>query len=315
MEIHDGLEAGRGVFGDRVPLRFAAVTLLTTPGEATALVRRLRDHDAALGARLGWFSQVGPSMRLLIAAILVKYDDDAEAFLDEAERARQMLRAVSMRRGGPYEFLAALVLRRVRGGVPIEPADVERFQAIYEQMKRYHWWLTGPDDFPACAMLVGRPETPETIGESVEAMYRALHREADLVRGDPLQTAANVLYLSGLQPLEAARRFRLLLDAFREAGHRLGQREYDEIATLCFLAQPIERIVSSVLDYRDRLRESLSWLSKPMAFGLGAGLAFVRLLGHDAQLGPLADAKVLLDMQTIIASRQAAAAGAAAAAG
>jgi hypothetical protein len=312
MEIHDALEAQRGWLGDRVPLRFAAVTLLTTPGTGADLAQRLRGHDAQLRERFGWLSHIGSSIRLLLAAILVKYDDDAEAFADEVERVRALFRNVSLRRGGAYEFLAVMVLRRVRGGAAIVDDDVTRFAALYEEMKRHHWFLTGPDDFPACAMLVGRSGEPRQIGEGIEAIYQSLRRDADLYRGEALQTAANVLYLSELDAPEVARRFALLAGGFRQAGHRIGQREYDEIATLCFLAQPVDRIVESVVEYREQLRDAVSWLSRPMAFSLGAGLAFVRLVGMDAQLGPLADAKLLLDMQAIIAARQAAAAAAAA---
>jgi hypothetical protein len=308
MDLHEALEAKRGIFGDKVAQRFAAVSLLSTPGAATQLAEALRERNATLVGRLGRLSSIDASMRLLIAANLVKYDDDADAFVDDAKRARTLMRKLRVRRSGAYEYLAALVLRRVRAGAPICEADIERLGAIYTAMKRHHWVLTGPEDLPLCAMLVARPQTPQEIGDGVEAVYQALHREADAYRGEALQTAACVLFTSSLEPSESASRFRLLLDHFRAAGHRLGRAEYDEVATLCFLAQPVDLIVTSVLAYRDRLREAISWLSKPMAFGLGAGLAFVRLVGHDAQLGPLADAKLMLDMQAIVAARTAAAA-------
>ncbi len=52
-EIHAALDSERKWLGDRVPLRLAAVCLITTPGDAEALAAATRQQDAALRARLG----------------------------------------------------------------------------------------------------------------------------------------------------------------------------------------------------------------------------------------------------------------------
>ncbi|MCB9701815.1 MAG: DUF4003 family protein [Myxococcales bacterium] len=311
--LYRALEDGRRWWQDDVPLRLAAITLVTTHGDPERLAAGIREADAAMSARLPWYTGISASVRLVLAAQLVKYGDSVDAFLDEVARMRALFREVGLRRDEVHEALAVLVLRRVTGGRPAGADEVARLRGIYEAMKRHHWFLTGPEDFPACAMLVGRPGTPEAIGEGVEAIYQALHRDAGAWQGDPLQTAANVLYLSGLEAHEIAQRFSALMAAFRDAGAKIGQREYDELAILCFLAQPIERIVASVVDFRDRLQSALGWTSKATAFNLAASLAFVRLVGGDVELGTLADAKLLLDMQAIVAARAAAAAAAASA--
>ncbi len=310
VELHDALDAGRGWLGDRIPLRYAAVTLLTTKGEPEALAASVRSCHEQLGKRLGVFTGVGSSVRMLLAAQLTKYGDTPDAFMAELGRVRELFRDIGVRRGGVYEILGVLVLRRVLLGQPATPAHAERFKAIYTQLKRHHWFLTGPDDYPACAMLLGQAGTPEAIGDGVEAVYQALRRDADLWRGEPLQTAANVLYLSHLQPAEVARRFADLVAGFRAAGYRVGQADYDEVAVLCFLALPTDKIVTTVMGYLQQMRAALSWVGKRMGLSLAASLAFVRLLGADARLGAVADAKVLLDMQAIVAARQAAAAAA-----
>ncbi len=308
--LHAALDSERKWLGDRVPLRLAAVSLLTTPGDAEALAAATRQQDAALRARLGWLTSVDSSVRMLIAAQMVKHGDDPQRFIDEVERVRALFRAAGLRRGGVYELLAVLVLRRVLGPTPIDAAHIGRFQGIYEAMKRHHWWLTGPEDFPACAMLLGRPEDPASIGAGADAIYRALHERAHLWRGDALQTAANVLYLAGAEPVELAERFALLLAGFRDGGARIGPEQYDELAILCFLAWPVERVLATVLEYRGELLATQSWIGKAGALNLAASLAFVRIAGADGALGPLADAKLLLDMQAIAAARQAAAAAA-----
>jgi len=64
--------------------------------------------------------------------------------------------------------------------------------------------------------------------------------------------------------------------------------------------QPIDMIVASVVEFRERLRAALSWTSKASAFNLAASLACTRLVGVKVELGALADAKVLLDIQAIV---------------
>jgi hypothetical protein len=306
MELLKAMEAGRGMLQDKLPLRYAAVTLLTTQGDPEALARAVESRAAELDAGFGWTSMVTSPIRLLLAAQLVKSGDDTAAFLTHAERLRSLFRAYGMRRDGAHEIQAALVFWRSNGGEEVREAQVVRFKAIYDEMKRHHWWLTGPDDFAACAMLVGRPGAPEEIAAGIERIYVALNEQAGLWKGDPLQTAANVLYLLPLEAHEIADRFVQLSVGLREANIRVGSQEYDEVASLCFLAQPVPRIVESVALYTSRLQEQLSWVGRRMAFSLGASLAFVRLLSGDRDLATLGEVKLLLDMQAIVAAGQAA---------
>ncbi|MDC0674961.1 DUF4003 family protein [Nannocystis radixulma] len=289
--------------GDPDSLRLVAINLLGMPGEPDDIVERVRACDRELAPRFGWWSCTASDTRHVLASQLVKAGDRADAFVAEVDRVGGLFRAVGVRRGGVYETLAVLVLRRTLGGAPALRPHVERFAAIYAEMKRHHWWLTGPEDFPACAMLVGVAGDPVAIGAGIEAIYRALHERAALRPGDALQTAANILYLSGLDALEIAERFALIVRQFRAAGAKIGQQEYDDLAILCFLALPVERLVATVIAIRDRLTAS-RWWSRRGNLGLATNLAFVHLVGEDGALGPLADAKLLLDIQALVAARQ-----------
>lgn len=290
--------------GNGDSLRLVAINLLGVPGEPDAIAEQVRECDHELAQRFGWWSSTPGDTRRVLASQLVKTGDRADAFVAEVDRVAALFRDVGVRRGGVYETLAALVLRRALGGAPATRAHVERFAAIYAEMKRYHWWLTGPEDFPACAMMVGCEGTPADIGAGIEAIYRALHERAGLWQGNALQTAANILYLTRLGALEIAERFALVVQQFRAAGAKIGQQEYDDLAILCFLALPVERIVANVLAIRDRLTAS-RWWSRRGDLGLAANLAFVHLVGENGALGPLADAKLLLDIQALVAARQA----------
>lgn len=312
LALEAAFDQTRSILGDRVPLRFAAVTLLLHPGEPADLVQSVMSRRDMLDEYWSWASDVTTPIRILIAAVLIKHGDEPAAFCHEVTRVRQLMRSAGMRRREIYETVAILAMRVRNGLEPITVDQVARMHAIYEAMKSHHWLLTGPEDFPACGFLVFQDATPEAIGQRANGIYRALHQRAKLWRGDPLQTASNVLTLGGLEPDEIADRFQRIADAFAAAGVRIGAQEYDEVATLCFLARPVDAIVETVVGYRARLRNELSWLDRHLAMSLATSLAFVRLVGQDVELGTLADAKTLLDMQTIVAARQAAAAAAAA---
>jgi hypothetical protein len=313
LELHACFDRDRGTFGDRVPLRLAAVTLVPTQGDPAELVARVRARDAELAPHFGWFSSVDKSVRLVLAAALVRADEPAQSFVAALEHGQTLMRGAGMRRGGVHEVLAMLVLRRVVKEAAITPEHIARFQAIYEESKRHHWFLTGPEDFTTCAMLVGKRGSPEEIGEHVEAIYRALADAPKTWGGEALQTAAHVLALVDVTPEEVTRRFLDIATALRDRGIRIGVTEYDEVAVLSFVPRAIDRIADAVVQYRSALDDALASLSGVLATSLAVNLAFVRLLFDEDGLGALADAKLLLDMQSIVAARQAAAGAAVAA--
>jgi hypothetical protein len=306
IELYAALDAERSWLGEREPLLYSALAVLSVPGDATAIATAIRSAHAELAKSLHLFDPEQGSVCMIVAAQLVAHSDPPAAFVLEVGRVRGMLRRARLREGGIYEVLAVLVLHRVlRGhGRGITPDDAMRFKAIYEQLKRHHWFLTGPDDYPACALLVGHPGTPEAIGAGVDAVYRALHRDADTHRGDPLQTAANMLYLTGLEPDEIARRFARLVACLREVGYEVRRRDYDELALLCFLATPEEKIIEAVSAYATRIQSSVPQVGTDTALSLSTALTFLQLVGCDARLGPLADAKLLMDVQGMVAATQ-----------
>jgi len=177
-------------------------------------------------------------------------------------------------------------------------------------MKKYHWWLTGPDDFPACAMLVNQTGSVEEIGQAIESVYKDLHKQK-FSRGDPLQTAANILYLAKRPSIDIAHQFRQLADGFKNSGVSIWQSDYDELAILTFLKHEATHIVRRTLEIREELKKIRPKLDRGMSFNLAASIAFIDLMRYDENLKIISDAKALMDMQAIINAQNAAAVSAA----
>ncbi len=288
--IYEALEADRSWLEPPGIQRFAALTAVTTAGEPDEVARAIAEVAEGLKAGAGWFSDLTGPFRVFVSAGIARDAGDPAAYSDDVERVRALFREIGLRRGGgPWETAAIVVLRRsTPDATPVDRARVERFGAIYEAMKKHHFWLTGPEDFPAAALLVDRPGDPDVIGDGIEAVYQAL-RERGFPLGDPLQTAANLLAAADLDPRHAADRFQLLAERFRDADVSIWQADYDELALLAHLRGPVEPIVERTIAIRALVRELRPRPGILETFALGAGLTFIERIGHDELDEPVTD--------------------------
>lgn len=303
IELDEALEVGRALLEDRAPLRLAAVNLVLTPGDPAQLAADVRSINERFAAQLPWYWGSAKSLQMLFAAILLRHDDEPEALAEEAGRVSNQLRAMNMRWASTYEMIAVLAMRIHGRGAPIPDAQIERMRDIHRAMKKHHWWLTGAEDFPTCALLTTREGTPETLAARAHEIYEALREDANAYRGDHLQTASNMLALANVSTRDLSQRFAALVADFADAKLATSFPHYDEIAVLCFLPRSTSSIVATVAEYDQRIREHVKWFELGHVFTFAVNLAFVHIVGNDRELGALADVKALLDMQWIIQQR------------
>ena len=302
LEAVFGHDENGGLFGDPVALRYAVANLLLCPGEVGELEAAVRATLAELRGQISWTASVPATIWAAVATVLVQRGDSAGAFAAELEQTRQTMRRVGVRRHDAYELIATLVLRLRNHLAPITAAQVEGLRGVYEQMKRHHWLLTGPEDLPACALLAASAHEPETVGARANAIYEGM-RARELARaGDPLQTASHVLALGSGTPEALVERYATVVGALADVDIQIHRGEYDEVATLCLLSATPARIAEAVCTYQAAIRSRLHWGDRSHTVPIAANLAFVRLLGEDPELDVLADAKVLLDLQSMLAA-------------
>jgi hypothetical protein len=291
-------EPSRSLLSNRVPQRLAAADLVLVPGDPAQVSTRARALGEHFASLVG-LADAPPTFRVILGAIMLRHGDTPEDLAAEAARVRPIIRRQSMRWSPVFESIAIIVLRLQARG-PIAEVQLVRMHAIYEAMKRHHWFLTGPDDFPTCALLSGRPHPPSELAERAHRLYELLRSELRLSRGDPLQTVSNILALADAEPEILVARYGALVEGFERAGQRMVLDRYDDLALLCFLPRSTESIVQTVVDYDAALRERFKWHEVFSSFTLATNLAFVHVVGNDPELGPLADVKALLDMSWIV---------------
>lgn len=313
VEIYEALNERRGWLQDAMPLRFSALTLATCDGPPAAVAEAVYRVSAALRARAGWFGPLNSPVRFVLAAILVRNGDDPEAFCDEVERASGLFREAGLRRGSIYEVVAILLLRGPEVDQNLDAGAVLRFKSVYEDMKRHHWWLTGPEDYPACALVAARPEPVESAGLRIERFYGSL-RDEGFSAGDPLQMVSHILALNPAKEAAVVRRFVDLRAGFKDAGVSMWQSDWDELALLTFVDAPVAEIVARVLAHREVMAELRPRPDRSLTFSLACGTAFLDLVRSGTAAQDVSDAKTLSQVQAILAARQAASAAAAASA-
>ena len=305
-EIYEALSAQRKWYQGAIGYRFAALTLATTRGHADSIAESLQLIAEKLKKRAGWLGPLASPVRVVVGAILLRSGDDPDDFCDEVDRVRNLFRKHGLARGGIYEAMAALLMRSHRA--PVKDLDVIRFKAMYELMKKHHWWLTGVGDYPYCAAFAVLDEPVSQISDRVEHLYELLLK-AGCSRGDPLQRVSHMLYLNPKPDEEIISRFVSLREAVKAAGTKIYQSDWDELALLTFCDQSVPQVVGETLAFRDAMLELKPGVGRWIAFTLGSSIAFLKLTGG---AGVISDTKAIEDFQLILQEQQAAAAGAAA---
>ena len=306
--LYDALSEDSSWEGKEIGARYAAVTLLGCEGAPDALAGAVREMDAGICQAMSWFKRAHPYVRAVLAATLVKFDVSCDDFFKFHEHATEAAGQAKLSYKGHFALLASLVLRTHAERSELTVADMERMRELFNQMKVHHWWLTGADDLPPCAMLMRLSGSGKEIETRAESMYGALKAKKSFSPGNALQRASHLLTLSALAPEEAGDRAEAIVEALESSGVHVNKTEYDEVALLAALDASPEVIGARVAEcvelvpnarVRDEVRHvdvaaSVALLSLDSA---GSGEAGV-------------DLKILLDVQTAAGNQQAATAGA-----
>ncbi len=309
-DVYTALLADRPWWHGKTMLRFCALSLTTLPGEPREIAARLDALTEELRTSVPWYKR--SSVGTMFAALLMRHGDGASDFLAEIERARPLFREHWRFSGSTYAALAIQVLRRASPDRHVSATQVARMAAIFEELKKDHAILTSREDWPACALLANSPAAPSAIRARIELLFQGLH-QSGFTRGDPLQTAAELLYFHHDEPALLCARFRELYLAFQASGLWMGSGDYDEIALLCFAGQPPAEVIGTVQRHRQSIQALVPAPEKQASFTLACGTALLELVRESATAELLGEAQLLTNIHPSRAAQPAAAAAAASA--
>ncbi len=294
-------------------LRFAAQGLICAPGDPPKVSVELFETADELRRGAGWFGALNGQVRYLVAASLLRCRGRAADFAREVERVRGLFKEAGLLRGSAFEVLAILILCEDAPQQRVTRSQVQRMAAVHAALKNDHRFLTGVDDYPACALLSACGEEISQISARIEHFYCAL-RDMKFKRGNQLQSASHVLFFNPAQDDVVLRRFRELYDAFRAQGLHMNQGDYHEVGCLTFLSQDAGTIVERVLADRRTIRGERPRPTKQEGFRLACNTSFLALVPLDEELHRLTEVSRLIQVQQMLQAQQAAVIGSAAAA-
>jgi hypothetical protein len=284
-EILASLRTESESWSDSFWLRIAAHTAVMCPDPADQLAHRIRELATVLRDRTDWYRSLASPVRFEVAAMLIQHHIQINDFLGECTRASELFHEVGLRHGGFAETMAVLILHMAQGHRSLTLLEVDRIKAIYDRMKGFHWWLTGPHDLPACAALALCPGTAEVVAALAEAAFQDLY-DGNLAKGRHLQTAANLLPVTGLHRGEAMDRYRALKTALETRDGMLAEECYDALVVLTLLEQPAEMVCARVCAIEAELDLLQPGLSGSANFLIAADLTCLDLVRYDRNKVP-----------------------------
>ena len=247
------LEPERGSWLDEFWLRIAAQVAVLAPDDPRHLANRIRHLGGALASHAKWYQDLASPLRFAVAAMLIQHHITVHEFLAEHARIAEVLERVGLRSTGFHHTMTVLILMIAPEHLGCGMLEAERLKAIHLSMKRFHWWLTGVDDLPACAALAQCHGSAIEVVTRAEACYQLLH-ESGLSRGDHLQTAANLLPLTGLDPDAAVARYRALKSRLEARDGTLLPTHYEVLTLLSLLDHDPETVIGRLLAVRQELQ-------------------------------------------------------------
>jgi hypothetical protein len=311
VAIARALDGSRRWYQGADAFRYAAVPLTAAEGPPEVLAGQVQDAAGRLRRGAGWFSSMNSQTCLLVAALLVRDGVEAEVFEREFERARRGFRRLGLRRSELHELFAAVLLRSASGGVlPEGEVTWRRLDDAWRQMRQHHAWWTGPDDYPAAALIAAGDIPIREAILRIERIYDGLRRRG-VGRGNVLQLVSHVLHFRGGDPERSARRFLDLKQALSTAGVWIWRCDLDEIALLATLDVAVHQLVREVVDDRQRIKHMQPRPGGVASFSMACGTTFLRHARPDQVR--LHDLQVAMQMLELVRSQGSSAAVAASA--
>ncbi len=280
------LNSDKDAWDDTFWLRFAAQVAVLAPVPPVEVTQRIRQVADTLLKHASWYHTLASPARFVIASMLVQHHIPVADFISEHAHIASLMSSVGLRHERFYEVVTVLILMMSPGHHSSTTPEIKRLKAIYDAMKAFHWWLTGPDDLPACAALAQCEGSPAELVNQVEAAFQQLHAVGIPV-DEHLQTVANILPLAGPDTDNTVLRYFGLTDALLERKGSLSGPYYEPLALLTLLDHHPEVVIERLTAANDELD-----LFQPESAGeanilIASDLAFLDLMRFERDQTPL----------------------------
>ncbi|WP_046178195.1 DUF4003 family protein [Domibacillus tundrae] len=223
-----------------------------------------------------------------MAGLLIAKEGDKNEMIAELHQKYETLRSAGLR-ASSYTYIAAFLL---------DPSTrPERIKEIYDEMRRYHSFLTSYEDYPAAVVMANRSESVTELVDTSEHYYRFLN-ENGFWKGNDLQFLANMLVMNGMYKEEIAQAVLKVKDGLEKNGLKIKGMHYPSLGIIA-LSGNIEEHVQTALELKES--SALKW-SKDMAITLASIFASQAMIESSASLTAAVQAMIQAQQAVIAAS-------------
>jgi len=250
----------------------------------------------ALKLNAGWFSPLRGNLLPMIAAFLDKPSTDVEDEVNRLFDKQRILRSVGFR-NTTHSYLAALLMT---DDPDLYENEAREAKALYDEMKKNHFFLTSDDDYANSVLLGNRGFNPVTHAKSMRMYYDALRAEK-FRAGNELHWMSQVMtYVDAtFDPSQVTRAVEILHKFKRET--KIRPVHYPMIGFLTEFEVGDEDLLRIIELTRTLEGSSVFKSKKEMALSFGIGYVMHEI----AERGDMAFIHMATSVELIIQAQQA----------
>ncbi len=210
--------------------------VMMTAAQSTAKGKRIIDSDFKnVIEKMKNSSSAFSPLRVIyfsIAGLIYVKTNHYDSEIDRLHRNYKALRDIGFH-SSMHTYIAAMLMEK--------DTDVSRLKGIYDEMKKYHRFLTSNDDYPAAVMMAKQPDKISDLVETSERYYTVLNQKG-FYKGNDLQLLANMLVMNGSYSQELSRKVIEAKEAFEKNHYKIKSMHYPPLGIIALSNQTNEAI-------------------------------------------------------------------------
>lgn len=127
-----------------------------------------------------------------------------------------------------YTYIAAMLMEK--------DTEASRPKVIYDEMKKYHPFLTSANDYPAAVIIAKQPDRISDLVETAEKYYTSFN-EKGFYKGNDLQLLANMLVMNGPYSDDLSRKVIEAKEAFEQNRYKVKGVHYPSLGIIALSGQ------------------------------------------------------------------------------
>jgi len=180
------------------------------------------------------------SIHFPMTGLIMSSDRMPDEEINRLHRNYESLRSVGLKSSN-FTYIAAFLMD--------DHMDISRIKAIHEEMKKYHWFLTTNDDYPAATIIAKQEGSVTDLIAASEQYYQALNQNG-FYKGNDLQFLANMLVMGGGFNKELVSEVIYARDELSRSGLKAKQMHYPSLGVIA-LSGRIKEAAAYSLELRD----------------------------------------------------------------